>query len=85
MNIIPIVTILYDSKGQNEAVVCADGSLKKGKTQLSIHQLAAKIKKAPTCNGWIFWHIKKGRQLFPIDILRKNDKINTIQQNKKEE
>ncbi len=82
-NIIAVGTFLYDSKGNNKASVCADGSLKQGKTQLSIHQLAAKIKKSPTCNGWTFWHFKQGKHLLPIDILRENAMINT-QQNKKE-
>jgi len=76
-NILPIGTTLYDSKGQHPAIVCADGSLKSGQQHASIHQMAAKIKKSPTCNGWTFWHIKKGTTLFPIDILRENGKIST--------
>ena len=72
---LPVGTALFDSKGKNKAIVCADGSLKMGKTQASIHQLAAKVKHSPTCNGWLFWHIKQNKHLFPIDILRRNDKI----------
>ena len=75
--IIPVGTNLYDAKGQNKVVVCADGSLKQGSHYASIHQMAAKIKKSPTCNGWTFWHFKKGKNLFPIDILRRNGKIDT--------
>lgn len=74
-NLISIGTPLYDPKGKNKAIVCADGSLKSGKQQGSIHQMAAKIKHSPTCNGWTFWHIKKGHAFFPIDILRENSKI----------
>ncbi len=80
--IVPPGTKLFDAKGKNTAIVCADGSLKKDKIQASIHQLAAKIKGAPTCNGWIFWHIKKKNQLFPIDILRENVKIKKTKQQK---
>ena len=78
--IIPAGTPLFDKKGKNKVIVCADGSLKKGKQQASIHQMAAQIKKGPTCNGWIFWHIKKNNKLFPIDILRENDKIGIIRE-----
>ena len=74
-NVIPIGTLLYDKNGQNCARVCADGSLATKSHRASIHQLAAIIKKSPTCNGWTFWHIKQGRNLFPIDIFRENDKI----------
>ena len=72
---IPTGTALFDSKEKNKAIVCADGSLKIGQLRGSIHQLAAKIKHSPTCNGWLFWHIKQNKQLFPIDILRRDDKI----------
>lgn len=72
---IPIGTILFDAKGKYKATVCADGSLKSGKMHGSIHQLAAKIRHSPTYNGWLFWHFKQGKNLFPIDILRRNDKI----------
>ncbi len=82
-DIIPAGTKLYDEKQKHTAIVCADGSLKKGKTQASIHQMAAKIKNTTTCNGWTFWHIKKGKSLFPIDILRSSDKIMTKEQHTK--
>lgn len=72
---VPIGTPLFDPNGKNKAIVCADGSLKAGKLRGSIHQLAAKVKHSPTCNGWLFWHIKQNKNLFPIDILRENGKI----------
>ena len=84
-NIIPVGTALYDPNGHNRAYVCADGSLKRGSEQASLHQMAAKVKHSPTCNGWTFWHIKQGKNLFPVDILRESDKISSIQQNKKGE
>lgn len=39
----------------------------------SIHQVAARLIGAPSCNGWTFWHFHDGRGLAPIDVLR--DKI----------
>jgi len=74
-NIITPGTPLYDATGKNKVFVCADGSLKHGNYQASIHQMAAKVKHCLTCNGWTFWHIRRGRKLFPIDILRENVKI----------
>ena len=82
-NIIPPGTILYDPKGKHNAVVMADGSVKSGKKQASIHQLAAILKNSPTCNGWTFWHIKNKNQLFPIDIFREIDKIGLNLRSKK--
>ncbi len=74
-NVILPGTALYDAAGENKVIVCADGSLKRGKDQASIHQMAARIKHCLACNGWTFWHIRKGQKLFPIDILRENVKI----------
>ncbi|MDD9797569.1 MAG: site-specific DNA-methyltransferase [Alphaproteobacteria bacterium] len=36
----------------------------------SIHQLAAQMQNIPSCNGWTFWHVAKGKKLIPIDELR---------------
>ena len=36
----------------------------------SIHQLAAQMQNIPSCNGWTFWHVAKGKKLSPIDELR---------------
>ena len=80
--ILPAGSTLYDPKGKTKAIVCADGSLKVGRDQASLHQMAAKIKKGPTCNGWIFWHIKRKNKLFPVDILRQNDNITSKQPSK---
>ena len=73
--VMPIGTTLFDPSKKHKAVVCADGSLKAGKFRGSIHQTAAQVKHSPTCNGWLFWHIQKNKDLFPIDILRRNDKM----------
>ena len=48
--------ILYlDPKGEAEAKVLADGSLKWDSFIGSIHQVASRIKDAP-CNGWLHWY-----------------------------
>jgi modification methylase len=28
------------------------------------------VQGAEACNGWTFWHLRKGRTLIPIDLLR---------------
>lgn len=67
-------TVLTDPKQQHEAKVSADGNLiAKGQTgqhRGSIHRVGAALQGAPSCNGWTYWHIKKGRTMVPIDTLR---------------
>ena len=64
---------LIDSKGQ-KAQVYADGSLiaqtHEGNHRGSIHKVGAAIQKAPSCNGWTYWHYQDGNNLVPIDTLR---------------
>ena len=48
-------TTLYDPTHKTKATIYSDGSLKIGALRGSIHQMAAKIKRGPTCNGWTFW------------------------------
>ena len=36
----------------------------------SIHKMGAHVMGAEACNGWTFWHVRKGKQLMPIDVLR---------------
>ena len=36
----------------------------------SIHKIGAIVMGAEACNGWTFWHVRKGKSFFPIDILR---------------
>ena len=61
---------LQCSKGQVKAKVRADGSLMTGPHKGSIHKVGAAVQNAPSCNGWTYWHIKRGRQVVPIDNLR---------------
>ena len=38
--------------------------------QGSIHKIGAHVQGAEACNGWTFWHVRKGANLVPIDVLR---------------
>ena len=48
----------------------ADGSVESGGYSGSIHQVGAALMGAPSCNGWIFWHLDQAGKLEPIDALR---------------
>ncbi|MEQ8666801.1 MAG: site-specific DNA-methyltransferase [Rhodospirillales bacterium] len=63
-------TKLYDNRRTHAARVRADGTLMTGDFRGSIHQAGAYVQKAPSCNGWQFWHIEQKGKLVPIDILR---------------
>ncbi|MDD9841684.1 MAG: hypothetical protein OXU76_03330 [Alphaproteobacteria bacterium] len=76
-------TQLFGAARRYQARVRADGSLQTtapvatkkatkpaAKKTGSIHQLAAKMQNIPSCNGWTFWHVAKGKKLIPIDELR---------------
>ncbi|MGZ9108618.1 MAG: DNA methyltransferase [Micavibrio sp.] len=66
--------ILTDSKQLHEAKVSADGNLiakgLAGQHRGSIHRVGAALQGAPSCNGWTYWHIKRGKSMVPIDSLR---------------
>jgi len=67
--------ILTCVKGQVKARVRADGSLVEDTRstlprQGSIHSLGAKLQGRETCNGWAFWHLKRGKAVISIDDLR---------------
>ncbi len=48
----------------------ADGTLRCGDLQGSIHQVGAAVQNAPSCNGWTFWHVERKGVLVAIDHLR---------------
>jgi modification methylase len=52
------------------AKVRADGTLIGNDVKGSIHQVGAALEKAPSCNGWTYWHFKRDGKMVPIDILR---------------
>jgi modification methylase len=61
---------LYDPAQRTAARVRADGSLAVKDATGSIHKMGAHVMGAEACNGWTFWHVRKGKQLMPIDVLR---------------
>jgi modification methylase len=63
-------TILRDRMKRAQAVVVADGTLRAGTIQGSIHKVGAEIQNAPSCNGWTFWHFERDGKWLPIDTLR---------------
>jgi modification methylase len=56
--LVPPGTVLVDRLRRWRATVAADGSLRCGKAQGSIHQVGAQVQEAPSCNGWAFWHVE---------------------------
>ena len=68
--LVPPGTVLMDAKRRWKAAVRADGSLSCGPLMGSIHKVGAGLNKAPSCNGWTFWHLERKGQLVPLDVLR---------------
>jgi modification methylase len=69
--LVPAGTRLTDRTRRVDAVVVADGSIRAGDSQGSIHKIGAEVQNAPTCNGWMFWHIERNGVLVAIDVLRR--------------
>lgn len=68
--LVPPGTVLTDRQRRVQAVVVADGTLRCGDLQGSIHQVGAAVQHAPSCNGWTFWHLDHEGHLEAIDALR---------------
>ncbi len=62
--------VLYDGRRRYSAKVRADGTLVTADFKGSIHQTGAFVQKAPSCNGWQFWHVEHKGQLVCIDAFR---------------
>ena len=62
--------LLFDCKQKFSAMVRADGSVVSDKYKGSIHQVGAALQGLPSCNGWMFWHFLKRKNLTVIDTLR---------------
>ncbi|MEM7239850.1 MAG: site-specific DNA-methyltransferase, partial [Pseudomonadota bacterium] len=62
--------ILQSGNGRHTAKVRADGSVVSATTSGSIHKVGAELEGAPSCNGWTYWHIRRGEGVIPIDVLR---------------
>ncbi|MCS6890569.1 MAG: site-specific DNA-methyltransferase [Rhodovarius sp.] len=69
--IIPPGARLTDRLRRWEAVVAADGTITCGRARGSIHGVAAAVQDAPSCNGWVFWHIEEGGRLRMLDEFRR--------------
>ncbi len=67
---LPAGTVLTDRLRRVTATVAADGSLRSGDHQGSIHKVGALVQNAPSCNGWTFWHFEREGTLVPLDVLR---------------
>ena len=63
-------TTLVDNQSRYFATVKADGSLRAGSHEGSIHRVGALVQGAEACNGWTFWHTEQGGRLAPIDLMR---------------
>nr|WP_047168714.1 site-specific DNA-methyltransferase [Sphingomonas sp. Y57] len=69
--LIPPGSVVTDTKRRWSATVRADGMLASDCGAIgSIHRLGAQLQKAPSCNGWSFWHIETAQGLEPIDAVR---------------
>jgi modification methylase len=64
---------LYLSHSGHTAVILENGQLRANGFVGSIHQLGARLKNAPSCNGWTHWYYadEATGQRQPIDSLRK--------------
>lgn len=71
---LPAGTLLFDRMRRVQAMVVADGSIRAGQHQGSIHKVGAAVTNAPSCNGWTFWHFERDGVLVPIDVLRSETK-----------
>jgi modification methylase len=61
---------LFDHTQRIAANVRADGSIASKDNSGSIHRIGAHVQGAEACNGWTYWHVKRGPNLVPIDLLR---------------
>ena len=68
--LVPPGTRLYDRRRRVSATVAADGTVRSGSTHGSIHRVGAAVQNAPSCNGWVFWHVERDGALVPLDTLR---------------
>ncbi len=61
---------LFDHTSRIAASVRADGSIASKDNSGSIHKVGAHVQGAEACNGWTYWHVRRGPNLVPIDLLR---------------
>jgi len=70
--IAPGETLFFQAKQELQATVLANGHIRMGKEEGSIHQMGRLITGAP-CNGWEHWYFfdKREGKMLPVDTLRK--------------
>jgi modification methylase len=68
--LVPEGTVLTDRARRVAAIVVADGTIRVGEVQGSIHKVGATVQNAPSCNGWTFWHVERDGALVAIDAFR---------------
>ncbi len=63
---------LYLDRSGHTAVILESGLLQVNGLSGSIHQVGARLKNAPSCNGWMHWYYRDNLtgQIKPIDVLR---------------
>jgi modification methylase len=71
LGILKAGSVLSDERGKIRAEVKADGTLRSGERQGSIHRIGAEVQGKSACNGWTYWHFEKQ----PIDTLREQAKL----------
>jgi modification methylase len=68
--LLPPGSELFDKRRRWTATVRADGSIASGKESGSIHHVGKTLQRAPSCNGWSFWHLEHQGEVKPLDALR---------------
>jgi modification methylase len=68
--VLPAGSVLRDRMKRAQAIVVADGTIRAGAVQGSIHKVGAEVQNAPSCNGWTFWHFERDGAWLALDVLR---------------
>ena len=72
--LLPPGTVLRDRMKRVSATVVADGTIRSGDLQGSIHKIGATLTNAQSCNGWTFWHFERDGKWVAIFVDKKNQK-----------
>ncbi len=62
--------VMFDQSRRWTAKVRPDGTIISAEARGSIHQVAAAVQGASTCNGWDFWWVERDGAPVAIDLLR---------------
>lgn len=61
---------LYSKNEKHRVQIQADGSVVMAETACSTHKMGALLSEKASCNGWLFWYVKRGDNMICIDELR---------------